>query len=396
MCIYINNLSKSYTNKPRRLSVGGLFGIRTSNLALRNINLNIGSGECVGVIGKNGSGKSTLLKIICGITAPTEGEIRVNGKISSLLELGAGFNPEYTGISNIYLTGAIQGLSKKEIRALVPQIAEFADIGAYIERPVKTYSDGMFLRLAFATAIATNPDILIIDEALAVGDFAFRQKCFSKIESMKKSGVTVIMVSHDIDAIRRLCSRTIWLDDGKLIKDSDTASVSAMYMESMTGNAPSVNLDTLDKKGEFGSCLNRFGSAVGSVLSVEVPPVQQTDKPSKIMCRLNIPSGANLDNMAFSVSFKNSFGLDLSVISSADCGIRFKRYGICELAIRYVCHLCPGEYSLCVSLEDRSQTPIKYYDYAEGVSNFRVVADREYFGVFHTPAEMIINEQTQT
>ncbi len=387
MCISIRNLSKSYNNKPGR-KASGLFGIHTPRFALNNINLDIAQGECVGIIGKNGSGKSTLLKLICGVTSATDGSITVNGKISALLELGAGFNPEYTGISNIYLNGALQGLTKREVKLLIPEIEAFADIGDYIKKPVKTYSDGMFLRLAFACAIAIKPDILIIDEALAVGDFAFRQKCFSKIRAMKDSGVTIIMVSHDIDAIRRLCERTIWLGDGLVCKDGDTASVSAAYMQHITGCAGTEVSDL----NPSSNCFNRFGSAMGSIETVTAPPVLQTGSLCEIICKLNIPDTAKLKDLALSISFKNSFGLDLSVISTADCGIAFDRHGSISVRISYPCYLCAGEYSMCVSLEDRGSAPIKYYDYADGIATFRVVSNKEYFGVFHTPAEMNIDE----
>lgn len=388
MQISVTALSKVYNSKPRLHRAGGLFGIHSTKYALKDINLKIKKGECVGIIGKNGSGKSTLLKLLCQITSPTDGKISVNGKISALLELGTGFNPEYTGISNIYLNGTIQGLTRKETKDLIPAITDFADIGDYINKPVKTYSDGMFLRLAFACAIALKPDILIIDEALAVGDFAFRQKCFAKIEDMMKDGVTIIMVSHDIDAIRRLCPRTVWLDNGILRMDGDTASVSAAYMESMTG-AAKLELKS-DSNSEIKSCLNRFGSAVGSVVSITLPSALQTGHSYEIICRLNIPQGINLETTALSISFKNSFGLDLTVISSADSEVKFTHHGACTIRICCICYLCPGEYSVCVSLEDRSEKPIKYYDYAEGVQTLRVFSENEYFGSFHTPTKMSV------
>lgn len=391
MSIYVENLSKVYKNKPWRHGVKGLFGMGAKAFALSGINFSVKKGECVGIIGRNGSGKSTLLKILCGVTSATSGKLSVDGSVQALLELGAGFNPEYTGISNIYLNGAINGIGKKEMQKLIPQIESFADIGDYINKPVKTYSDGMFLRLAFACAVATNPDILVIDEALAVGDFAFRQKCFHKIEELKKSGVTIIMVSHDIDAIRRLCPRTLWLDKGEIKMDGNTALVSAAYMEFMTGNAPDGEFSE-PPVSNIDSCINRFGSCVGAITAVSVPPIQETGKKYKIRCRLTLPDKANVDNMAFSVSFKNQFGLDLCIISSADLNIGFQGKKSVEIETEYTCLLCPGEYSLCLSLEDRGSTPIKYYDYAECAATFQVVSDREYFGVFHTPAEMRIIE----
>lgn len=392
MRISVRNLSKSYNyNKPRRFRAAGLFDIQTPKPALSDVSFDISDGECVGIIGANGSGKSTLLKIICGVTAPTDGKIEVNGRLSALLELGTGFNPEYTGISNIYLNGTVYGLTKSETKALIPEIAAFADIGDYIYRPVKTYSNGMFLRLAFACAVAVKPDILLIDEALAVGDFAFRQKCFTKIEKMKNSGVTVLIVSHDIDAIRRFCPRAIWIDGGKLRMDSDVARVTAAYMESVTGAAGSTAKTTT--LAPDSSCINRFGSAVGAITAVSAPPIWQTGNTVEISCSVNIPETADLASTAVSISIKNGFGLDLLVMSTADEGIRFTKHGNTEIRFRFQCNLCAGEYSLCTSLDDRSETPIKYYDYAEAITVFRVVSKTPYFGVFHTPAEMTLYEK---
>lgn len=391
MKISVKNVSKIYnSHKPQCKFIGGLFGIHEPKFVLKNISFEISDGECVGIIGSNGSGKSTLLKLICNITSPTEGEIQAGGKISSLLELGTGFNPEYTGISNIYLNGTIQGLSRAEIKAIIPEIIEFADIGDYINMPVKTYSDGMFLRLAFACAVAIEPDILIVDEALAVGDFAFRQKCFAKISEMKKNGTTIIMVSHDIDCIRRFCERAIWIEGGILRMDSDVMSVSSSYMEYMTGGVGDKNESV--GRDEKHNCVNRFGSAIGSVLSVEAPKILRTGESARIVCKINIPENAELNTLSFSISVKNVFGLDVTVISTADNNIRFTKTGRKVIETQYVCELCAGEYSICAALEDRASKPIKYYDYAEGIASFKVVSDEQYFGVFHTPAEINIQE----
>ena len=384
MIIEVNNLSKSYSGKPPRNTAGGLF----ANYALKDISFGAEKGECIGIIGLNGSGKSSLLKILSGVTAPTVGSCQVKGKISALLELGAGFNPEYTGISNIYLNGMIHGLSKHETRALIPQILDFSELGEHINERIKTYSDGMFLRLAFSCAIAVNPDVLIIDEALAVGDFAFRQKCFKKIDAMKAQGVTILMVSHDIDIIRHFCTRTLWLDSGHLRADGDTASVTAAYMESVTGCSDEISLSLTHN---ISNCSNRFGSAIGSVKAVKFESALITGGPLNIKVNLDIPYGVSLDNLALSVSFKNSLGLDLTVISTADNNIKFKKHGSQTITICSVCHLNPGRYSLAVSLENRGTVPITYYDYADGIAVFDVASDKEYFGIFHTDCTISID-----
>ena len=187
--------------------------------ALQGITFSMHKGECVGIVGKNGSGKSTLLKILTGVLTPTEGSVHVQGRVSALLELGAGFNPEYTGYENIYLNGSIMGYSREEMQRKLPEIIEFADIGDFINQPVKIYSSGMFVRLAFAVAISVDPEILIIDEALAVGDVFFQLKCYKKIEDFKKQGKTILFVSHDQSSIIKYCDRAILLDKGRMVCD---------------------------------------------------------------------------------------------------------------------------------------------------------------------------------
>lgn len=185
--------------------------------ALRDISFDVRKGETVGIVGRNGSGKSTLLQIVCGTLAPTTGSVTASGRIAALLELGSGFNPEFTGRENVYLNGALLGLSREEIDARFENIAAFADIGEFIEQPVKIYSSGMMVRLAFAVAINVDPQILIVDEALSVGDERFQRKCFSRIESIKNAGATILFVSHSSSAIIELCDRAVLFDDGELL-----------------------------------------------------------------------------------------------------------------------------------------------------------------------------------
>lgn len=199
--------------------------------ALNGINLTVKKGENVGIIGTNGAGKSTLLKIITGVLSPTSGSVTVNGKISALLELGAGFNPEYTGLENIYLNGTMMGYTREEVDAKVEGILQFADIGDFIYQPVKTYSSGMFARLAFAVAINVEPEILIVDEALSVGDVRFQMKCMNKMKQMMDGGTTVLFVSHDINAIRRFCTRAVWLNQGCIQQIGDVDFVADSFLD---------------------------------------------------------------------------------------------------------------------------------------------------------------------
>lgn len=198
--------------------------------ALNDVSLTIQKGETVGIIGKNGAGKSTILKIITGVLTPTSGSVQVNGRIASLLELGAGFNPEMTGIENIYMNGTIMGYSKEEMDDRVQDIIDFADIGEFIHQPVKMYSSGMFARLAFAVNAFVEPDILIVDEALSVGDMKFQKKCTDKIEALRENGTTILFCSHDMHAVNELCNCVYWFRDGKIAKSGEPSSVISEYM----------------------------------------------------------------------------------------------------------------------------------------------------------------------
>lgn len=207
----------------------------TQHHALKGVDLTIRQGECVGIIGTNGSGKSTLLKIITGVLNPTGGSVTVNGRISALLELGAGFNMEYNGIENIYLNGTMIGFSEKEIDEKMDAILEFADIGEYVYQPVKTYSSGMFVRLAFAVAINIDPEILIVDEALSVGDVFFQAKCYHKFEEFKEMGKTIVFVSHDLSSISKYCDRVVLLNQGIKLGEGEPKKMIDIYKQVLVG-----------------------------------------------------------------------------------------------------------------------------------------------------------------
>lgn len=233
----VNNLSKVYKlyDKPTDRIKEALNPMgkayHKDYYALKNVSFKISEGETIGIVGKNGSGKSTLLKMLTGVVTPSEGSLNVNGKVSALLELGAGFNSEYTGKENVFLNGTLMGISREEMEKRYDDIVTFADIGDYIHQPVKTYSSGMFVRLAFAVAINVDPDILIIDEALAVGDTRFQLKCMDKFLEFKKRGISIIFVSHDTNAIKRFCDRTLWINEGELIADGPTDIVTDQYLD---------------------------------------------------------------------------------------------------------------------------------------------------------------------
>src|SRR5215510_4066044 len=201
--------------------------------AVKGVDVSVERGCCLGIIGENGSGKSTLLRMIAGVIRPTSGRIEVDGRVSALLELGAGFNPQFTGRENIYLYASILGFTDAQTRQRVPLIEKFAEISDFVDRPVKTYSSGMFVRLAFAVAIHMDPDILIVDEALSVGDIFFQQRCIRRIQQLKQQGVTILFVSHDLQAVRSLADQVIWMDHGRVHLEGKTDEVVSKYLAAM-------------------------------------------------------------------------------------------------------------------------------------------------------------------
>ena len=235
IAVEVSNVSKTYKvyDRPYLRIIEALTRNRkkyhfTSN-ALKNVSFKIPKGTVFGIVGKNGSGKSTILQIIASVLQPTAGNVRVSGKVSALLELGSGFNPDFTGLDNVYLYGSILGMSREEISRKLPDIAAFANIGEYINLPLKTYSSGMVVRLAFATAVAVEPEILIVDEALAVGDANFQHECTLRIRNIIQSGATVIFVSHDLAAVKMLCQRAVLLERGEVVAEGDAESVAKEY-----------------------------------------------------------------------------------------------------------------------------------------------------------------------
>jgi len=235
--IEIKNLTKSfklYSDKPNTLKeriVRGWKNKTEVHTVLENINLTINKGETIALIGVNGSGKSTLLKLMTKIIYPNKGSLKTYGKLTSLLELGAGFHADFTGRENIYFNAAIFGLTKNEIDKRLDDIINFSELGDFIDSPVRTYSSGMYMRLAFSVAINVDAEILLIDEILAVGDQHFQEKCFSKLEELSKSDKTIVIVSHSLDAVRKLCKRAIWIDNGHIREDGDSNKVIDEYLK---------------------------------------------------------------------------------------------------------------------------------------------------------------------
>lgn len=266
IAIKVENLSKCYHiyDKPRdrlmQMLMRGQRQYYREFWATKEVSFEIKKGETVGIVGKNGSGKSTLLQMICGTLNPTAGKVTTNGRVAALLELGSGFNPEFTGRENVYMNAAILGLSKEETDAKYHEILEFAEIGEFIEQPVKTYSSGMMVRLAFSVAINVNPQILVVDEALSVGDELFQRKCYSRIEAIKQSGATILFVSHSGAAITELCDRAILIDSGELLNQGLPKEIVGRYQRLLY--APADHRETIREQIKSAAPLVSIGTSL--------------------------------------------------------------------------------------------------------------------------------------
>ena len=282
--ISLRNVSKTYRAYEHPLHrliariSGGRIGRHKEFHALNNVSFDIHKGETVGIIGRNGSGKSTLLQIICGIRQPTSGSVKVKGRISALLELGSGFQPEFTGRENVFLQGAIIGLTREEMETRFDDIAAFADIGEYIDQPVKTYSSGMFVRLAFAVAVSVEPDILVVDEALSVGDVVFQHKSRKRIQKLIDSGTSLLLVSHDRSLITSACSRGILLDKGNSVKDGLPSTIFDYYYALM---AAKENEQILQNHLDSGRAQILSGTGEARVESIRM--LDQNNKEQSIL-----------------------------------------------------------------------------------------------------------------
>lgn len=398
--IKVSGLSKVYKiyNKPSdRLKQQFAWGSKKYAQefpALTDISFEIGRGQTIGIVGRNGSGKSTLLQLICGTLQPSSGSVEINGRIAALLELGAGFNAEFTGRENVYLYASILGLSRKEIDERFDSIAKFADIGAFIEQPVKTYSSGMYVRLAFATAINTDPDILIVDEALSVGDAAFQRKCFARIEQIQERGGTILFVSHSVSNILQLCTKAILLDGGEKILEGRPKFVVNQYQKLMnltdenaaaareeikalqnevdpspdddedTSQEDSVATNTAEER-EAETSLESFdpnlisqstviyeskGATIRDlkIINSRRKPVNTLEMGREYTYRYTVDFAQNATRVGFGMLIKTVNGVQLSGgTTSLDENLQIKQVKAgqtIEVSFKFICNLAPGTY----------------------------------------------------
>ncbi|MBO5565331.1 MAG: ABC transporter ATP-binding protein [Lachnospiraceae bacterium] len=356
--------------------------------ALKDVDLTVYKGETVGIIGTNGSGKSTILKIITGVLTPSDGEVEVNGRISALLELGAGFNLEYNGIENIYLNGTMIGFSEEEIKQKLPDILAFADIGDYVYQPVKMYSSGMFMRLAFAVAINIDPEILIVDEALSVGDVFFQAKCYRKFEEFKKQGKTVLFVSHDLSSISKYCDRVVVLNKGVKLGEGAPKQMIDLYKQVLVGQyeeqadhhaAVSENPDALEY-GSKKAVITSFG--VRDENGVENATVL---KGAPCEFHMIVEFMEDIEAPVFAVSIKNIQGVEITGTNTMaeKAFLESVRKGeVKKISFRQKIDLQGGEYLLSFGVTGFEKENFTVYHRLYDVLNLTVVSDKNTVGYY--------------
>lgn len=368
--------------------------------ALRHVNFTINEGETVGIIGTNGSGKSTILKIITGVLNPTEGEVIVNGRISALLELGAGFNMEYTGIENIYLNGTMIGFTKEEIDAKMDAILEFADIGDFVYQPVKTYSSGMFVRLAFAVAINIEPEILIVDEALSVGDVFFQSKCYKKFEEFKQMGKTIVFVSHDLSSISKYCDRVVLLNKGVKEDEGTPKEMVNLFKRILVGQnnraEEKAEIQTTREHSlwkdsyQINPELDEYGSGKAEIVDFGI--FDEEDKltncvlkGSTFAIKSKVRFNEDIQDPIFTYSFKNVKG---TVITGSNTMYENAGVGLAKAGETYVAtftqemNLQGGEYFLSISCTGYGSGGFTAYHRLYDVINLTVVSSKDTVGFY--------------
>lgn len=399
--IQAKHLDKMYKlyNKPSdrlRETLGFKVPVR-EHYALRDVNFQVERGETVGIIGTNGSGKSTILKIITGVLNPTAGEVKVDGRISALLELGAGFNMEYTGIENVYLNGTMMGFSKEEVDARLQDILDFADIGDFVYQPVKSYSSGMFVRLAFAVAINIDPEILIVDEALSVGDVFFQAKCYRKFEEFKKMGKTILFVSHDLSSISRYCDRVILLNKGVKLEEGSPKQMVDMYKQLLVGQDPAKAEEKKEEQKESWSQqfqvnpnMLEYGTKLAEIVDFAVLDdkdrcTNTIEKGSSFRIRMKVVFHQDIQEPIMAYTFKDIKGTEITGTNTLfeKKSVEHSQAGdSCTVTFEQEMFLQGGEYLLsfgCTGYKDGEFTVFhRLYD----ACNITVVSNKNTVGFY--------------
>ena len=429
IAISVNDVSKMYKlydNPMDRLKESlGLSRKKKykEHYALNHVSFQVHKGETVGIIGTNGSGKSTILKIITGVLSPTGGEVSVNGRISALLELGAGFNGEYSGLENVYLNGSMIGFSREEIDAKLQSILDFADIGEFIHQPVKTYSSGMFVRLAFAVAINIDPEILIVDEALSVGDVFFQAKCYRKFEEFKEMGKTILFVSHDLSSIGKYCDRVVLLNKGEKLAEGGAKEMVNLYRRVLVNQYDDADLEEGAENAEAGQdgqltdgtagenvskkehagggramkdSLNlnpkvlEYGSKFGEIVDFAIRDdtgmiTNVIEKGKEFSVQMKVRFQADVNDPIFAFTLKDLKGTEITGTNTMyeHTPVKPQKAGdVREITFKQIMPLEAGEYMLCLGCTGYKDGDFTVFHRLYDVCNLTVITDKKAVGYF--------------
>ncbi|MDX6305677.1 MAG: lipopolysaccharide transport system ATP-binding protein [Blastocatellia bacterium] len=407
--IRVEGISKQYriyrqpADRLKEMMSRGRWKTHREFWALREISFEVEQGTTFGIVGPNGSGKSTLLQIIAGTIEPTHGSVRHSGRIAALLELGAGFNAEFTGVENVFMNASLMGFSRAETDAMLPEIERFAEIGDFIYQPVKTYSSGMYVRLAFATAITAMPQILIVDEALAVGDAVFQHRCTRRLKEMQESGMTILFVSHDPGAIRALCSRALLLQAGRLEAIGKPTDVLNRYQklimareEAFEAGQPAAAREDTTIANESGPATYayRHGDGSAQILRAELldaahNPIELVESGEPVLLRLRVRFLAAAEAPVCGFLLRNRHGIHLygtnTELQPADVG-PVQRGQVIEVTFAFDCWLAPDTYSVTVAAHSNEGVS---FDWVDGLLFFRVMSSVPMEGVANLNATAV-------
>lgn len=411
----LSKMYKIYSRPSERLKEMILRGRRIYHRefwALRNLSFEVERGTTLGIIGPNGSGKSTLLQLIAGTLEPSTGSVVVEGRIAALLELGSGFNPEHTGRENVYLAASILGIPREEMKERFPQIERFAEISEFIDQPVKTYSSGMYVRLAFATAINVDPDILLVDEVLAVGDAIFANRCIRRIKQLQEQGVTIVFVSHDVGAVKMLCGRAILLNQGQMVADGDPNLMVNRYQEIImarerayeqeqgAADLSPIPVDIAEEELPPLMYSHRHGDGAAEVLKFQLlnehrQSIEIVQSGQQLTVRVLVRFYQPHPDPVVGIMIRNRLGVD---IYGTNTELEKIKFGPCapgevvEVTYSFECWLTPGEYTLTTATHTVEGMS---HDWLDDVLAFRVFDSRHTGGLANLRAQVAIQKRSR-
>ncbi len=424
--IEVRGLSKSYPiydsplDRLKELLTFNRLRFHRDFWALRDLDFEVRRGETFCIIGENGSGKSTLLQLVAGILRPTEGEIKVNGRVSALLELGSGFNPEFTGRDNVFLNGAILGFTTRQIEQKYREIEEFAEIGDFMNQPVKTYSSGMIVRLAFAVAIHVDPEILLVDEALAVGDIYFRQRCMRKVHELRSRGITILFVSHSMGDVKAIGDRALWLDQGRIRELGPADAVVAKYLAAMVEkDSAYLQLKKRPERDRTAGRIvapeivdripnidHRYGDGRAEVLGIAVldeygRPLQLLEPNSRIVVRISVRAKEEIPMPIVGFMLRNHLGIDFSGTNTAREGVELPPMlpGDIYTVDFHVDlpELYPASFSFSPAIADGTLLHYRMCDWIDNAIALQMGhSEGQIYGYIHLPCRVEVNARLQT